>query len=231
MDLIEGSETSAIINQTPGNYPKENLLYSVHGESLKSRKLSGYFASGRRLEPGTLFYTSFNDIFIWWVYAGISSPMGDWISMCLQWDDADRVQLKYLEEIPHGLGCNWKRSPAVRGRHFLNTRQSVRRVAVEVEWLQFVLIINLTYFQNVFISLLYMFRATQCSSSGESIVSIHHLVYITLCVCVCVCVCVYVCVAIWYAGQRVPLRPDDVLIQLILLTMRTGFLETCREMK
>jgi hypothetical protein len=26
-----------------------------------------------------------------------------------------------------------------------------------------------------------MFRATQCSSSGESIVSIHHLAYITLC--------------------------------------------------
>ena len=40
MDLIEGSETSAIINQTPGNYPKENLLYSVHGESLKSRFLT-----------------------------------------------------------------------------------------------------------------------------------------------------------------------------------------------
>ena len=37
MDLIEDSETSAIINQTPGNYSKENLLYSVHGESLKSR--------------------------------------------------------------------------------------------------------------------------------------------------------------------------------------------------
>jgi len=32
----------------------------------------------------------------------------------------------------------------------------------------------------LFISLLYTFRATQCSSSGESIVSIHHLVYITL---------------------------------------------------
>jgi len=39
MDLTEGSETSAIINQTPGNYPKESLLHSVHGESLKSRKL------------------------------------------------------------------------------------------------------------------------------------------------------------------------------------------------
>jgi len=39
MELIDGSETSAIINQTPGNYPKGNLLYSVNGESLKSRKL------------------------------------------------------------------------------------------------------------------------------------------------------------------------------------------------
>jgi len=43
MDLIEGSETSAIINQTPGNYPKESSLYSVRGESLKSRKLTGNF--------------------------------------------------------------------------------------------------------------------------------------------------------------------------------------------
>jgi len=42
---------------------------------------------------------------------------------------------------------------------------------------------------NVFIALLYMFQATQCSSSGESIVSIHHLVYIT------------VYVAVWYEGQ------------------------------
>jgi len=39
MEPTEGSETSAIINQTPGNYRKENLLYSVHGESLKSRKM------------------------------------------------------------------------------------------------------------------------------------------------------------------------------------------------
>jgi len=37
MGLTEGSETSAIINQTPGNYPKESLPYTVHGESLKSR--------------------------------------------------------------------------------------------------------------------------------------------------------------------------------------------------
>ena len=43
MDLTEGSETSAIINQTPGNYPKESLLDSVHGENLKSRRLSMNF--------------------------------------------------------------------------------------------------------------------------------------------------------------------------------------------
>jgi len=28
VELTEGSETSAYINQTPGNYPKGNLLYS-----------------------------------------------------------------------------------------------------------------------------------------------------------------------------------------------------------
>jgi len=33
----------------------------------------------------------------------------------------------------------------------------------------------------VFISILYMFRANLCSSSGESFVSIQHLVYVTLC--------------------------------------------------
>jgi len=32
-----------------------------------------------------------------------------------------------------------------------------------------------------FISILYIFRATSCSSSGESIVSVQHLVYVTLC--------------------------------------------------
>jgi len=37
MELIEGSETSAIGTQTPGNYPKENILRTEHGGSLKSR--------------------------------------------------------------------------------------------------------------------------------------------------------------------------------------------------
>jgi len=38
MEQIECSETSAYINQTQGNYPKENTLYSEHGESLKSKR-------------------------------------------------------------------------------------------------------------------------------------------------------------------------------------------------
>jgi len=38
MDLIEGSETSAIINQTPGNYPKENLLYPLRLLKIEQRE-------------------------------------------------------------------------------------------------------------------------------------------------------------------------------------------------
>ena len=36
MELIEGYETSAISFVTPGNYPKENILHTGQGESLKS---------------------------------------------------------------------------------------------------------------------------------------------------------------------------------------------------
>ena len=36
-EQIECSETSAYIIQTPGKYPKENVIHSEHGESLKSR--------------------------------------------------------------------------------------------------------------------------------------------------------------------------------------------------
>jgi len=42
MELIEGSETSAISIVTPGNYPKENVLHTGHGESLKSRNMNKY---------------------------------------------------------------------------------------------------------------------------------------------------------------------------------------------
>ena len=36
MELIHGSETSAYYILTPGKYPKEQIKYSNHGESLKS---------------------------------------------------------------------------------------------------------------------------------------------------------------------------------------------------
>ena len=48
---------------------------------------------------------------------------------------------------------------------------------------QFYLMTNLThnYFLYMFISILYMFQAFKCSSSGDSIVSIRYLVFVTLC--------------------------------------------------
>ena len=42
----ECSETSAYKLQTPGNYPKESIQHTEHGESLKSRtNLHSYFAA------------------------------------------------------------------------------------------------------------------------------------------------------------------------------------------
>ena len=38
MEPIEGSETSDFKPQTPGKYPKENILHKEQGESLKSRQ-------------------------------------------------------------------------------------------------------------------------------------------------------------------------------------------------
>ena len=46
MELIEGSETSTIRTQTPGNYPKENILHIEHGKSLKSRNYHQIIAQG-----------------------------------------------------------------------------------------------------------------------------------------------------------------------------------------
>ena len=37
------------------------------------------------------------------------------------------------------------------------------------------------FFLYIFILILYVFRAFKCSSSGDSIVSIRYLVYVTLC--------------------------------------------------
>jgi hypothetical protein len=83
----------------------------------------------------------------------------------------------------------------------------------------------------VFISVLYMFRVTSCSSSRESIVSLH-LVYINLCRWSFL---VQVGMFLSYLHtKRSPTQwhiPNVVLIQLILLMMSTRLLETCRELK
>ena len=79
------------------------------------------------------------------------------------------------------------------------------------------------FFLYLFIQILYMFRAAKCSSSGETVVTIRPLVYVT----------------VWYAGLDGTCIPHDhiidwhipevVLIQLTLLMMSNWLLETCRE--
>jgi len=70
MDLIEGSETSAIINQTPGNYPKESLLYDyylfikyyspLHVSSIKCSSSGGHSCIQAAYCTVTLYKSS------WW---------------------------------------------------------------------------------------------------------------------------------------------------------------------
>jgi len=43
MEQAECSETSAYKIQTPGNYPKENIQHTEHGESWKSRNVYDLF--------------------------------------------------------------------------------------------------------------------------------------------------------------------------------------------
>jgi hypothetical protein len=84
---------------------------------------------------------------------------------------------------------------------------------------------NLThnYFSCMFISILYMFWAAMCPSSGELIVS--------LCIddrLVCTCRRKPAHQTVIYTEWHIP---DVVLIQLIFLMMGTWLLETCREQK
>ena len=82
------------------------------------------------------------------------------------------------------------------------------------------------FFSYMFVSILYMFRAAICPSSGELIVSMRHLVYVTLCR--------------WQSSVQFDLAyqtvmytewhiPGDALIRLILLMMGTWLPETFRE--
>ena len=68
-------------------------------------------------------------------------------------------------------------------------------------------------FLNIFISIPYMFRAAMCPSSGELIVSMPHLVYVTLCIwpsgmqvgTTCIPdghLCHSVYMTVWYAGRN-----------------------------
>ena len=92
---------------------------------------------------------------------------------------------------------------------------------------KFLLITNLKhFFTYLFISSLYTFRASQCSSSGDRIVLIHHLAWL-----VCVNDCLVCRSGIPSSHLQRLIIPDDVLIQFGLLMMSAVTLETFRDMK
>jgi hypothetical protein len=81
MEQIECSETLVILNQTPGNHPKEDILYSKHGESLKSRVLFVAFHLFPSTQKRAIFscvapiqqQTSFECVWCSWHYCVIHS--------------------------------------------------------------------------------------------------------------------------------------------------------------
>jgi hypothetical protein len=92
----------------------------------------------------------------------------------------------------------------------------------------------------MFISILNMFRATPCLSSGESVVSIRHLVCVTLCRWPSSMQVGKFLPSSMQVGKELPNLhtrwsewhiPDVVLIQVILLMMSMVLLETCRVLK
>ena len=92
---------------------------------------------------------------------------------------------------------------------------------------KFLLTTNLKhFFICLFISSLYAFRASQCSSSGDRILLTHHLVRLVF-----VSDCLVCLTGILSSHLHRLIIPDDVLIQFDLLMMSTVMLETRREMK
>jgi hypothetical protein len=90
-------------------------------------------------------------------------------------------------------------------------------------------LLDAQFFSCVFISILYMFRTAMCPSSGELIVSVRHLVHVTLCRWDCFAVSSKPAQqTVIYTEWHVP---DVGLISLILLMMGTWLPETCREYK
>jgi hypothetical protein len=77
-------------------------------------------------------------------------------------------------------------------------------------------------FSCMFISILYMFRAPMCSSSGKPIVSTRHLVYVTLCRWIAH---IPAYQTVTYIVTYTRCRVD------VILLMSTCVLQTCRELE
>jgi len=92
-----------------------------------------------------------------------------------------------------------------------------------------------TFFMYLFISWLYVFRASHRSSSGDRIVLIHHLVWLVFVSDCLVCQsggnCISPLADIPISHLHRLIIPDDVLTHFYLLMISSVTLETFRDMK
>ena len=138
--------------------PKRQQNSSTHQKTLFSIHQAGYssYFNLRVTDPG------FED----YILLGL-----DWFTKFL----------RLVQPSTADLSSQTKTASYRRGNYYLAIRQGAKFGFVVLH-LGIILVNNQLdeqFFLYMFI--LYMFRATMCSSSGESIVSIRHLVYGTLC--------------------------------------------------
>ena len=76
--------------------------------------------------------------------------------------------------------------------------------------------LDLQFLLYILIPILYMLRATMCSSSGESIVSIQHLVYVSRCRYWCRCDHVWANECLKYVEMKCQLDATEVFIAVLI---------------
>ena len=138
--------------------------------------------------------------------------------------------------------CTWKKSQEenkleARGWQFPQGGSDFQfKETIKSDYNKFLVMTNLThFFTYLFVSSVYILRASQCSSSGDRIVLIHHLVWL---------VCVSDCLVCRSGGKCSPILtgissshlhrliiPNDVLTRFDLMMMSAVTLETYRDMK
>ena len=86
-DGTECSETSAYKLQTSGNYPKESIQHTEHGESLKSRIYHRFCAKKCACAPTGFVVVHVSSFFcnVWWFAKAVVSQNSPCVCCLLYW--------------------------------------------------------------------------------------------------------------------------------------------------